>query len=225
MGEMISKVREERLSSFEGLQLTDQTFNLAIGLTLVVGILVDMIIAHFMSDIVLGMNPILMLVIYLAGSIGCTMVIYRSAKPVVSFLGFLGLAVCMGLMLTYFISMYELGTVQLAFTLTGGVFVVMVVLSTLFPSFFLSIGRGLGITLVVTIVVEIIATLVLRRTLMITDYIIVLVFCGYVGFDWARAQRYPKTLDNAIDCAADIYVDIINLFIRILSILGKSKKD
>ena len=161
MGEMISKVREERLSSFEGLQLTDQTFNLAIGLTLVVGILVDMIIAHYLTDLVFRLSPILMLIIYLAGSIGCTMVIYRSAKPVVSFLGFLGLAVCMGLMLTYFISMYELGTVQLAFTLTGGVFVVMVVLSTLFPSFFLSIGRGLGITLLVTIVVEIIATLVL----------------------------------------------------------------
>ena len=33
MGDMIEKVREERLSSFEGLQLTDQTYNLAIGLT------------------------------------------------------------------------------------------------------------------------------------------------------------------------------------------------
>jgi len=225
MGDMIEKVREERLSSFEGLQLTDQTYNLAIGLTLVVGILVDMIIAHYLTDLVFRLSPILMLIIYLAGSIGCTMVIYRSAKPIVSFLGFLGLSVCMGLMLTYFISLYDLGTVQLAFTLTGGVFVVMVVLSTLFPAFFLSIGRGLGITLLVTIVVEVIATLVLRRALMITDYIIVLVFCGYVGFDWARAQRFPKTLDNAIDCAADIYVDIINLFIRILSILGRSKKN
>ena len=225
MGDMIEKVREERLSSFEGLQLTDQTYNLAIGLTLVVGILVDMIIAHYLTDLVFRLSPILMLIIYLAGSIGCTMVIYRSAKPIVSFLGFLGLSVCMGLMLTYFISLYYLGTVQLAFTLTGGVFVVMVVLSTLFPTFFLSIGRGLGITLLVTIVVEVIATLVLRRALMITDYIIVLVFCGYVGFDWARAQRFPKTLDNAIDCAADIYVDIINLFIRILSILGRSKKN
>jgi len=198
---------------------------LAIGLTLVVGILVDMIFAHYLTDLVFRLSPILMLIIYLAGSIGCTMVIYRSPQPIVSFLGFLGLSVCMGLMLTYFISLYDLGTVQLAFTLTGGVFVVMVVLSTLFPTFFLSIGRGLGITLLVTIVVEVIATLVLRRALMITDYIIVLVFCGYVGFDWARAQRFPKTLDNAIDCAADIYVDIINLFIRILSILGRSKKN
>ena len=61
--------------------------------------------------------------------------------------------------------------------------------------------------------------------LMLTDYVVVLLFCGYVGFDWARAQQYPKTLDNAIDCAADIYVDIINLFIRILSIIARSKKN
>lgn len=225
MGELISKVRDERLSSFEGLQLTDQTYNLAIGLTLIIGILVDLAIAHYLSDAVLRMNPILMLVIYLAGSFGCTFVIYRSAKPVVSFLGFLGLSVCMGLLLTYFLTMYDIASIQLAFTITGGVFVVMVLLATLFPTFFLSIGRGLGITLLITIVIEVIASFLFRGALMITDYIVVLVFCGYVGFDWARAQRYPKTLDNAIDCAADIYVDIVNLFIRILSIISKSKKN
>ena len=225
MGEMISKVRNERLSSFEGLQLTDKTYNLAIGLTLIIGILVDLAIAHYLSDAVLRMNPILMLVIYLAGSFGCTFVIYRSAKPVVSFLGFLGLSICMGLLLTYFLTMYDIASIQLAFTLTGGVFVVMVLLATFFPTFFLSIGRGLGITLLITIVIEIIASFLFRGALMITDYIVVLIFCGYVGFDWARAQHYPKTLDNAIDCAADIYVDIVNLFIRILSIISKSKKN
>ena len=114
MGELISKVRDERLSSFEGLQLTDKTYNLAIGLTLIIGILVDLAIAHYLSDAVLRMNPILMLVIYLAGSFGCTFVIYRSAKPVVSFLGFLGLSVCMGLLLTYFLTMYDIASIQLA---------------------------------------------------------------------------------------------------------------
>ena len=182
MGELISKVREERLSSFEGLQLTDKTYNLAIGLTLIIGILVDLAITYYLTDAVLRMNPILMLVIYLAGSFGCTFVIYRSAKPVVSFLGFLGLSVCMGLLLTYFLTMYDVVSIQLAFTLTGGVFVVMVLLATLFPTFFLSIGRGLGITLLITIVIEVIASFLFRGALMITDYIVVLIFCGYVGF-------------------------------------------
>ena len=57
----------------------------------------------------------------------------------------------------------------------------------------------------------------------IFDFIVVIIFCGYIGYDWARAQEYNPTLDNAIDSAADIYVDVINLFVRILSIIGKRK--
>ena len=225
MGEMISKVRQERLSSFEGLMLTDRTYNLAIGLTLLAGILLDLMISYFLGDAIARWSIAPVIIIYLADSFGCTMVIYRSAKPVVSFLGFMGLAFAMGILLTYLLTAYDLGSIQLAFTLTGAVFLVMVALATVFPAFFLSIGKCLGITLLVTIVIEVLATFLFPGVLAITDYVVVLIFCGYVGFDWARAQQYPKTLDNAIDCAADIYVDIVNLFIRILSIISKSKKD
>ena len=49
----------------------------------------------------------------------------------------------------------------------------------------------------------------------------VVIFSGYIGYDWARANMIPKTLDNAIDSAASLYIDIINLFIRILQILSR----
>ena len=139
MGEMIEKVRQERLSSFEGLMLTDRTYNLAIGLTLLAGILLDLMISYFLGDAIARWSIAPVIIIYLAGSFGCTMVIYRSAKPVVSFLGFLGLAFAMGILLTYLLTAYDLGSIQLAFTLTGAVFLVMVVLATLIPAFFLSI--------------------------------------------------------------------------------------
>ena len=80
-------------------------------------------------------------------------------------------------------------------------------------------------TLLLTILVEVVAGFLFPAALQWTDYLVVLLFCGYVGFDWAKAQQYPKTLDNAVDSAADIYVDIIYLFLRILSILSKSKKN
>ena len=32
---------------------------------------------------------------------------------------------------------------------------------------------------------------------------------------------YPKTVDNAVDCALDIYLDIINIFIRLLALLSR----
>ena len=49
------------------------------------------------------------------------------------------------------------------------------------------------------------------------------IFSLYIGYDYWKAQQYPKTVDNAVDSALDIYLDIINLFMRILSILGNGK--
>nr|MCR4832572.1 Bax inhibitor-1 family protein [Butyrivibrio sp.] len=49
------------------------------------------------------------------------------------------------------------------------------------------------------------------------------IFALYIGYDYWKAQQYPKTVDNAIDSALDIYLDIINLFLRILRILGGGK--
>lgn len=59
----------------------------------------------------------------------------------------------------------------------------------------------------------------------IFDYLVVLIFCGYVGYDWARANACAKTVDNAVDCAAELYIDIVNLFVRILSILSRSNRN
>jgi len=53
------------------------------------------------------------------------------------------------------------------------------------------------------------------------DWVVVLIFCGYIGYDWGRANSIPKTLDNAVDSAAALYMDIINLFLRILRIMGR----
>jgi FtsH-binding integral membrane protein len=57
----------------------------------------------------------------------------------------------------------------------------------------------------------------------IIDWIVVIIFCGYIGYDWARANNIPKTFDNAVDSAAALYIDMINLFVRILRILGRRK--
>jgi FtsH-binding integral membrane protein len=53
------------------------------------------------------------------------------------------------------------------------------------------------------------------------DYVIATLFSLYIAFDWARANKYPKTVNNAIASAFDIYYDIVNLFLRVLSIMGK----
>ena len=51
---------------------------------------------------------------------------------------------------------------------------------------------------------------------------VAIIFCGYIGYDWGRANNIPKTYDNAVDCAAALYMDIIIFFLRILRIMGRN---
>lgn len=210
-----------RMQTFDGTKLSDNVYNLVIGLVLLWGILVNIVMAKYFMAQIMSLNPILVLVIYFAGSFGCIFVVYKSNNPAVSFLGFTGLSIAMGLILTFFISNYTQGAVLKAFLITAIVTVIMILVSSIWPKFFLSIGRGLLIGLIASIVIEVLGMLIFKSSMNFMDYIVALIFCGFIGFDWARAQVYPKTLDNAVDSAADIYVDVANLFIRILAITGR----
>lgn len=210
-----------RMQAFDGTKLSDNVYNLVIGLVLLWGILVNIVMAKYFMAQIMSLNPILVLVIYFAGSFGCIFVVYKSNNPAVSFLGFTGLSIAMGLILTFFISNYTQGAVLKAFLITAIVTVIMILVSSIWPKFFLSIGRGLLIGLIASIVIEVLGMLIFKSSMNFMDYIVALIFCGFIGFDWARAQVYPKTLDNAVDSAADIYVDVANLFIRILAITGR----
>ena len=215
--------KRERLKNTAGTAVSDRTYNLIIGGTLLWGVLINIAMATLFGNKILNIHPGVVIAIYLIGSIGSSIVIFRSNNPAVSFAGFTVLAICMGLILTFFITAYDVGTVTLAFEMTAIVTVAMMIFGTLFPKFFLSIGGALGIALIVGIVVELIFGLLLHINMKIMDYVFVLIFAGFTGFDWAKAQIYPRTVDNAIDSAADIYVDIVNIFIRLLEIFGDSK--
>ena len=215
--------KEARLSAVEGTAVSDRTYNLAIGIVVLWGLLVNYLMYRFLSGPILEMNYLLMIVLYFAGSFGGMMIVYKSPSAVVSFLGFTLLAAAMGLLLTFLLTLYSEESILLAVRITGVTTSIMIVLALIWPNFFLGLGRTLMLSLVICLVVELIFGLLLRMNMGIMDWVVSLIFCGYIGFDWARAQQYPKTLDNAVDSAADIYVDIVNLFVRILEIVGRSR--
>ena len=196
--------RLERMQNYAGTAVTERTYNLTIGLTLLWGVLINV-------------------VIYFIGTIGCSIIVHKSNSPAVSFAAFSGMAASMGLLLTFYVYLFTANSVAYAFIATGLVTVMMIILSMLYPDFFKSLGRTLFISLIGCILVEFIGSLIFHLPLTIIDYVVALIFCGYIGLDWSRAQQFPKTLDNAVDSAADIYLDVVNLFIRILSITGKRR--
>ena len=216
-----TELRNKRMRNNEGTMLSVNGYNAVIGLLLVFGLGINALMSIFLTPLVAEMNPWLLIVVYLDGSIGSTFVIQRSTTAAVSLLGFTGLAVSTGLLLTSFLTMFPASTIYTAFLATGIIVVAMLLLSTIFPGFFLSIGRTLVFALIGSILIEFVGGLFLGLALGWMDYVVVIIFAGFIGFDWARAQAYPKTFKNAVESSADIYMDVIVIFMRVLNILGK----
>lgn len=227
--------REERYRQRQTLTpgakvLSSEMYNYVIGGTLLYGFLVNCFVVKFCFDSILTMfsNPLLFYLLYFVMVIVGSLMVNGSSNPVVSFIGYNFIVVPLGLILSLVLNAYAMAgyedTITMAFGITALVTIAMMLAATAFPNFFLSMGRTLFFSLLVTVVIELILTLT-GNGLGIIDYIVVLIFSGYIGYDWARANACAKTVDNAIDSAAELYVDIVNLFLRILRILARSNNN
>ena len=223
MEDFTKEYKLERMNSYAGTKVTERSYNLTIGLTLLWGVLINVVMSVFFTYQILSLNYLLVLAVYFVGTIGCSIIVHRTSNAAIGFIAFTGMAFCMGLLLTYYVYAFTAHSVAYAFLATALVTIIMVLLSMLYPGFFLSLGRTLFVSLIVCVIAQTVVGLVFRMPLNGLDYVISLIFCGYIGFDWARAQIYPKTANNAVACASDIYLDCVNLFIRILSIVGNRR--
>lgn len=197
-------------------------YNLAIGLTLCWGFAVNwLMVTNIDPQSIASINPWVFFIGYFASCFFGIYLFNGSRNPAVSFVGYNFVVVPFGLIINLVVSRYDAALVSEAIRITGLVTVGMMCLGSMFPEFFKKISGALTVALLLVIVVELIEIFVFDIHHGIIDWIVVLIFCGYIGYDWGRANQIPKTLDNAIDCAAALYMDIINLFLRILRILGR----
>jgi FtsH-binding integral membrane protein len=138
-----------------------------------------------------------------------------STDPAVSFTGYNLVVVPFGLIVNLVVSRYDPDVVLQAVETTALVTVGMMTLGSLFPRLFAAARGSLAIALLLTLAIQVTRVMLFHWDPSLYDWVIVVVFCGYIGYDWGRAQRIPPTVDNAIDSAAEIYMDVINLFLRI----------
>ena len=111
MADMNKEYRLERMNHYAGTAVNERTYNLTIGLTLLWGVLINVVMATFFTYQILSMNYILVVVLYFAGTLGCSYLVHKSDSPAVSFAGFTGMAVFMGLLLTYYVAFFSGGSV------------------------------------------------------------------------------------------------------------------
>jgi len=209
-----------------GKLLSPAIYNLAIGLTLAWGFLVNYLIVKNVEPSSLQAIPFLPFILgFFACSMAGVYLFNKSDKPAVSFLGYNLVVLPFGLVVALTVWRYagDDELVEEAVRTTGFVTLVMMMLGSIFPRFFQKIIGALTIALIAVILVEVLGRWFFEWDHGAIDWIVAVIFCGYIGYDWGRANAIPKTLDNAIDSAAALYMDIINLFLRILRIMGRRR--
>jgi FtsH-binding integral membrane protein len=204
--------------------ISERAYNFIIGLTLCWGFGINYLMVKYVPvSYALQFGYIPFIIAYFVLCFLGIFIFTKRDNPTVSFIGYNLVVIPFGFIINMVVTQYDPNIVLQAIQLTGIVTGIMMVLGSLYPAFFRKIAGALTIALISMIVVELVMIFIFKTHHTIIDWIVAAIFCGYIGYDWGRAQRIPKTVDNAIDSAAALYMDIINLFLRLLRILGNRR--
>jgi FtsH-binding integral membrane protein len=188
------------------------------------GIVVSLVAAQFTRDLTFSSGWTLaafflgVLVVAITGSVMGD----KSNKPLVSLFGYALVAVPFGLMLGPVFALYPKADVTKALFITTLLVVALGLVGALIPKNLEGWGTWLFGGLLVLIggllVVPIVGALGVDvgGALTLVDWLGVVLFSAMVIYDWNKAMRMPRTLDNAIDIARAVYLDWVNLLLYVL---------
>lgn len=208
--------------------LSDKAYYLTIAATLFFGFIVNAVEVTFFADHIRMWNPVVFFVVYLVGALGGILLNVLSTKPALSFLGYLMVVIPLGMLLSLIVPVTSFTAVRSAFLVTTLLTLIFGILAIACPKIFNSIFGVVSIALGVALLYQFVAIFFpigggYLGANTVLDWLIVILFCCYIGWDiWVAANR-PKTLDSAIDAACGLYIHIINLFVRLLAIFSRRR--
>lgn len=200
-------------------EISTTQFNAIIGGITIYGLVLNALMVVCCRDLAMSMDYVVLTSGYVISCI-CGALLTRSKSAALSMIGYHLIVIPIGLLLSAYLPFFESKDIASAFITTGVVVLLMIVLSTMKPELFSRMGNTLMTALCVSVLTEFIA-IFFGYGGDIFNWITVVLFSLYVAYDWNRAQAMTKTMDNAVDAAVQIYLDIINLFVRLLRLFGK----
>ncbi|HCI73711.1 MAG TPA: hypothetical protein DHV42_04125 [Lachnospiraceae bacterium] len=230
MNSLSQEVRARRLKAFVAPDsiISLRAYNTILTGVVMYGLLINVLLCResVVNFVFTKMNPIMFFVIYFVCAAGGIMLAQKSSNALISFIGYNMVVVPMGIAVAVAVLMggFDPSVVSHAIITTAGVTVIMVAAGILFPQFFARIGSILFFGLV-GVLVGFLVSIFLPGVHLAMTVLSAGLFSLYIGYDVYRSQQFPRTVDNAVDCAIDIYLDIINLFLDLLRIFGNSKKN
>ena len=220
-----SAKRKELRELSEGKEMSESNYIVALLGVVLYGLIINVITCSIVPFEWVFDNYIPIIIGYLICVIAGSVIANKSTNPIISFVGFNLIAGPVGVMLAGSVGAYaaiDPTIVKDAFLMTAIITGVMMVLGYIKPQWFEKLG-GLLFTVLVSMVVCEIVLLILGVSQYVFTWIGVFLFTVYIGYDTMRAIKYPHTLDNAVDCALDLYLDIINLFLKLMKLIARAK--
>lgn len=150
-------------------------------------------------------------------------VIGKRENYILSFISYTIIVLAFGASLSLTLLFYPVYLIFIAAILTFVVVLTMTVAAVFMPNAFLSLGKVLFISLIGLVIAELTC---FALGLFIPNFLLLIgifIFSLYVGYDWARGQQYPCLPSYACYTALQLYMDIFNLFIRILRLMGRRR--
>lgn len=138
-----------------------------------------------------------------------------------------------GLTLSVIFFAYELGSIQEIFLLTAAMFAGMAAIGATTKIDLSKMGSVLIMALWGVIVVTLANMIFLHNSGLdlVMDYVGVVIFVGLTAYDTQKLKKLARSgeVGNAnliaIYCGMELYLDFINLFLRLLRILGRSRNN
>ena len=149
-------------------------------------------------------------------------------KPATAIVSFIIYSAVSGLTFSTIFVTYDLGSIMYVFLLTAGIFAVFAFLGAVTKVDLSKLGVYLFVGLIAIIICGLINLFMNNSTFdLIVSCIAIAIFVGYTAYDVQQILKMQQfnviPEDNlAIYGALELYLDFINLFLRLLQLFGKS---
>ena len=154
--------------------------------------------------------------------------IARAKSKVTAITIFSLFAVAMGTWISTLMIIYELGTIVYSLAITAGVFGIMAVYGFVTKRDLDRFGSFLVMLLLGALLVSIVNIFIANSTLdWVLSYVILGIYIGFIAYDVQKvkqlAQSGQLTMNISLLMALNLYIDFVYVFIRILSIVARSR--
>lgn len=152
--------------------------------------------------------------------------LFRKLPPLAASILFFVYAIVNGLTLSVIYVVYELSSIMLVFFATAVFFGILALIGYKTDKDLTKIGTIAMVALIVALIVSIINLFVGATMLdLIIDWVIIAIFAGLTMYDMQKIKSYESAMPEKahIYGAMDLYLDFINIFLRLLRIFGKSR--